>query len=84
MKKPPKGAYRLVKVVVGDDPVVLLPSYMIVTGRYNFATTDLCRFTVNVLDTNGACCVTLKEVQTVSRIFVHVWHHLPCPICPLT
>ena len=54
MKKPPKGAYRLVKVVVGDYPVVLLPSDMIVTCRYNFATTDLGWNTVLILDTNGA------------------------------
>ena len=54
MKKPPKGAYRLVKVVVGDDPVVLLPSDMIVTCRYNFSTTDLCWNSVFIFDTNGA------------------------------
>ena len=62
MKKPPKGAYRLVKVVVGDDPVVLLPSDMIVTCRYNIATANLYWHTVVVFDSNGACCITLMEV----------------------
>ena len=52
MKKPPKGAYRLFKVVVGDDPVVLLPSDMVVTDRHNFATTNLCGNAICVFYTN--------------------------------